>query len=483
MFRRLPFRIVLVCSIISVLLYFFGSRLPNVSAIVPSHIDLTHSGTSHESHVQPAGDDPAVEVVIPPAAPVNTSASQTTPAEEAPSSSTTPSKLSNAPLKVAITETGGSHDEVVAALIHSFGSQPDVKLSTFFLLQRYGITDVVAGFSLASPIPKNNNPDRFLASENEVPDIIVAATCELDALKYEKKLKPLLENPRSFLFCVVHHADRWNKPELERALTPWVEANKVRFLALSSHTAQYLATHGLSKWNVSDLVPEPDVFVPVFPVPLPSDSQEDSEDPSDEQELTFALQGDYDSGRRNYASIFKHLGEFLNSTSDGSDEQAATNQNITLHLLGHGNRPAVPKELAGHIIFDENTNYKDFYSILSRTFTLLPAFATKEYLDRKASSSVPAALIGGTPLVATKEIVEAYSYLSEDVVWLQNGKESEFEVVGRVLKMTAADRRKKSAQCVALRNDLIAGNTELVRAWISDALEGEALEGEDQEQI
>ena len=325
-------------------------------------------------------------------------------------------------LRIAITETGGSHDEVVAALVHAFGSQKDVELSLYMLLKRYKIDEVIRSFgqdTIKSPIKSSFDfPEQF--SETNFPHIVVSATCELDLFGGTVKhgLQYLLEKGQTYLFCVVHHADRWAQQKEEEAIKPWIEKQKVTILTLSPHTADYFRKTGMSGWH-TDAEPIVRYFIPVFPAPLPAANATEQEDG-----LAFALQGDFDPGRRDYGTIFKEFEQFLSPKSGNEVEAGISHQldvadaaNVTLHILGHGDKPSVPETVARHVQFDEGLSYPQYYSLLSRTFALVPAFANSEYLDRKASSSVPAALIGGSPLVASQEILRSYSYLPRDAVW------------------------------------------------------------------
>jgi len=374
-----------------------------------------------------------------------------------------------AAVHITITETGGSHDEVVAALVHSFGSQPHAVIDLYQLLPRYRITDIMAGFTLTNPLPRPRGPQEFIdhGVTKRRPDILVAGTCELDIIKFKDQLTTLLAARKTYLYCVVHHADHWAGEKLESAIRPWVEAGMVDFLTLSPHTGEFLKTQTISKWKTT-AISTIRHFVPLFPVPLPAVP---SGHGNDKEELSFGLQGDYDPTRRDYKSIFVRLGTFLEAASGFSESsgEESGNRNVTMHLLGHGTRPEVPEMVKDHVKFDEQLNYFQFYSIISRTFALLPAFASNEYLDRKASSSVPAALIGGVPLVATQAVLNAYSYIDKEVVWLQGDKESDLDVVGRILKMGPKERRKKKELVRRKCATIVNQNIKTVEIWLEQA--------------
>ncbi len=369
--------------------------------------------------------------------------------------------VSQKPLNIAIAETTGFHDEVVAALVHSFGSRTNSNLSLFQKNQRYGIDKIMQNFKLPKPVPASQKPSMLLADSTTNFDILVLTTCEYDRITFSSQLETLLKEGKTHILCVVHHADHWANEDHENFIAPWVEKGLVDFITLSQHTATYLRETGMSAWKTK--APPIRPFAPVFPVNLPDLPKAVD---ADEEELGFGLQGLYESTRRNYKTIFSHLQNFIDSRS--SERDGKMQSNVTLHLLGQGKHPEVPNTLTSHVSFDESLDYDEYYSILSRTFALLPAFASDDYLDRKASSTVPAGLIGGTPLVATKEIMAAYSYLSEDAVYLQKKGETEFDVIGRVLKDPGTHRIEKMQTVRDTCAELVESNSQLVEGWIKE---------------
>ncbi|KAF1991772.1 hypothetical protein K402DRAFT_388317 [Aulographum hederae CBS 113979] len=446
---------------------------------------LQHVATAHPSTQSPEAQSSQADAKLetPSASPSRVSSVAPS---QSPSAAPSATPVKNKPfgplatdgsIQVYLTETGGSHDEVSAAFIHAFGTVGKVQLQSFLLLQRYGIKEIVQDFNLSSPLPPAKDPGKFRPALLErTPHILIFTTCELDTEKYHEELDQLLEEGHTYLFCVFHHAEKWSGPKYSNWLKPWVEARKISFVALSPHTGHFMEMNSLSAW---DLPVNPAILslTPIFPVKL----LEEPDSTRAHTDLDFALQGDYDPKRRDYATIFKHLSQFLSrgdddnsgggagSESEGEDENANKSE-LKLHLLGHGPHPDVPSTLTSNVAFDERLNYTAFYSILSRTFALLPAFADDDYLDRKASSSVPAALIAGTPIVATKDILNAYSYMRSKWVWFQKQGETDMEVVGRVLSMTREERLEKMKVVREARDQIISDNTKKVTKWVNSAL-------------
>jgi hypothetical protein len=383
-----------------------------------------------------------------------------------PSGSGRPAIEDTGPLSISIIESGGSHDEVSAALIHAFGSHPRAELSLFLLLKRFGISKIIADFNLTSPIVADRSSVGFpkAVEQGARPQILVSATCEADLLNHAASFQTLLADEKTFLFCIIHHADRWVQGKLVDNIQPWVDKQMVHFLGLSSHTAHYFRTEAVQNWPYNATVVV-SYLPPVFPVNLPNATA------TGEEPLTLGMQGDFNAYRRNYTAIFEHLNDVVELTkARTSPSNRTTSQDVALHLLGHGKPPKVPSDIISHVAIDQRLDYPEYYSTLSRTFSVLPAFATTDYLDRKASSSIPAALIAGAPLIASEEILGAYAYLPFDAVWLQYQTESEMDVVRRIVVWSDEEHELKKSKVRKACARLVQRNTELVEDWVKTAV-------------
>jgi hypothetical protein len=388
------------------------------------------------------------------------------PEDEEKEAEATPETCDNVPeiIQVAILETVRAHDEVDAALVHSIASQPNVNLTFYQQDARYGSEKIVNAFGLNYTGPLN--PDHFMGTDKHttIPDFLVLTTSELALRGAPKRLEALLAQGKTRLICIVHHADHWAEEQRKADIRPWVDANMVEFWTLSPHTATFLS-NTIAAWDSNadepwDNPPAPPirVFVPVFPVAAPNATATEKAT----QDLSFAMQGDYDPHRRDYKHIFERLGNFL---AAGEGER-----NVSMHLLGQGQRPSVPENVASHVFFDQGLSYVDFYGLLSKVSAVLPGFASPEYLDRKASSSVPAALIAGTPLVADRRLLAAYAYVEEESVWLQEDGENEFDVVERMLSSTTEQRAEKSEHAKQNAQRIIQGNIRRVGEWFEEGI-------------
>lgn len=70
--------------------------------------------------------------------------------------------------------------------------------------------------------------------------------------------------------------------------------------------------------------------------------------------------------------------------------------------------------------------------MIQGALAVLPAFASPVYLTHKASSSVAAAVICGTPLLADAALLDAYSYLPRSSVFETVAGEREASAMARI---------------------------------------------------
>ncbi len=371
-------------------------------------------------------------------------------------------------LRVAVLESTGWHDEVVAALVYAFGQQPSTALTLYLKAQRYGIDQIYAAFApRASIFPAARIRDHLVRSWMPAPDVIVLATGEWDFAYHTDILHHLFtSSPNTYLLCVVHHAAQWEaqtmRPELLPVLLPWVDAGRITFLTLAPHVAHVLSTVAIPTWhrqvsaaNTSPLAARVETFVPVFPVAGLA-GQRTSIGPG---ETPFAIQGNFDPARRNYDHILSRL---------RSDRQAA---DLTLHLLGSGKDLKLPTEgLEGRVVVDSKLDYLPYYAIIARSVALVPSFATEEYYVERASSTVAASLIAGCPLVASRRLLATYTYLDESVVWVQEEDEDEMDVVIRLgHERSAGERSAKNASVRRRNQELCARSVRQFDQWIRKA--------------
>ncbi|MCJ1274613.1 hypothetical protein MMC21_002410 [Puttea exsequens] len=162
------------------------------------------------------------------------------------------SAIAKRPTKVAIVNTMPDHSEIWAALVHAWGSQPDVELTLFFQPQPFNMQELVNHFKLKISLPDFLYYD-MRALEIYEPDIIIITSCEWDLPNVYNKMEKLREGGQTYFFCVPHitwlwHDDHW----LIDTLTPWVDNEMVTFLPLAPHMPRGFNTphKGFLEWDI-----------------------------------------------------------------------------------------------------------------------------------------------------------------------------------------------------------------------------------------
>lgn len=370
------------------------------------------------------------------------------------------------PITFVVTENQKAHDEVVAPLIQSFSNVPGANFTAIFLsrMDRFGSFEMYRNLELpiAVPAPRDYMKEMVPFVLENPPDFIIATSCGYDTFD---EYAPLLQNAKTHIFCTVHHSDNWKDwffGLFEKKLGDWVKAGRVDFLTLSPHVAKTLPDSLLNWKEVKWLEHFPPIrtFPPVFTFNHPEP------DPLQTDHIEFALQGNYQEDRRNFTRVFEEL-----ERAKQQLESAGTSTKVKLHLVGSGpTKPVVPGQVKEMVQFDENLNYTDFYTTLGGMTAILPAFADEGYFTHKASSSVPASLIAGSPLVATRKLLDAYSYLDESTVWLQKDDQSDFDVLWQVMRKPREERENKGHAVKAAAAALIEKNKAAVTHWVEVAL-------------
>ena len=380
----------------------------------------------------------------------------------------------------------GWHDEVYAAYVHAFLSQPadDVELALFFKEPRWGMPDLLKTFdNLPQSLPEHVYYDIHALDLFE-PDIIVSVSCEYDLRELAERLDVLFERKRTYLFCTAHYADLWDGHHewIEPSLTKWIEEGRVSVLTLSPHVREgfFKPGWGMSPWEslkghkdgesneTSAPIPWPpvEVFVPVFP-PSNNDSMGERQDEDEDEGVSFAIQGGV-TDNRDYSRVMNYLADL--------QQRSTTNNSISdvfLHIIGSGGweasvQDSVPDSVQNQIFFDSNLDYLDYYAYLGAKTALLPAFSKDVYLETISSSSIPASLIGGVPVVATPALLTPHSHLPEGDVYVQEDGETELEAIQRVVQMSDEERRAKTKTVRTMRDRMVKSNAKMVGGWIED---------------
>ncbi|KAJ3045531.1 hypothetical protein HDV00_009188 [Rhizophlyctis rosea] len=376
-----------------------------------------------------------------------------------------PPTRSGSHLRIALINSPLYHAEVVLPLLYAFGHQPNVSLELFEYqkaMNKFGLKPI-----LLSQAPPNSNfkirSPLELQHLEYVPDVAILTTCarDLEVLPWHFVNVSSPKAPREII-CLVHGANEWSKQRSvwRKLADPWVRASRLNFLTLSDHVNDYVADH-LPLWKMS---PRPDSaytptyknkvarLLPAFPPVFHT--------PTSNRTLPYiAIQGNFQSYRRNYTAVFQRMLSHLPTLKQ---------YNASLHLLGSGRRrPRIPAKLKPYVRIHAELDFPPYWNLLAESIAIIPAFANDDYLINRASSTIATSMIAGAPIIAPMEVIDKYQYLTGGdhhaaPSWVQEEGEDEIDTFIRVLKLGEAEWVRMKREVRERRVELVEDNLRVV---------------------
>ncbi|GAA95839.1 uncharacterized protein L969DRAFT_95338 [Mixia osmundae IAM 14324] len=242
--------------------------------------------------------------------------------------------------------------------------------------------------------------------------------------------------------CTIHHADRFTWGDKffgleQRGALKILTLNKAAQTFAYDRSMSYASSAGerggLELSFDSVLIR---AFAPIFPVPglppRPANAELDS----------VVVQGGLSQTKRDYAGIFSDMQGFLeedaslwgyryDASTEMYEEDTSIAQPFKIHLIGSG-RLAVPMNISKIAIVQSGLDYISFYRLINSAQLLMPAFNLEGYLTTMASSSIAAAVLSMTPVLADNRIMRAYSYLNERNAVIKPFDMSDMQAVRRL---------------------------------------------------
>jgi len=211
----------------------------------------------------------------------------------------------------------------------------------------------------------------------------------------------------------------------------WVRRDAIHILTISDHVArllrrnfralaeskdQYLHSAGYEYVKV-------DVFVPLLDLPQ-------TRNHTSSALSHVAVQGNINFDRRDYLGIYADLLVSFKEDPRAWGYLPITGRNpahevdetsplrpFQLHLIGYGDvDPQIPPALSNVIRVHANLDYDKFFLLIQSMDLVLPAFATEQYYEIKASSTMPMSLECNVPILVSQWMRESYSFLDDDRV-------------------------------------------------------------------
>lgn len=216
---------------------------------------------------------------------------------------------------------------------------------------------------------------------------------------------------------------------------------KRRRLRLGQGRSRALRSCQLSSYPAWKRCSKTDPFAPlqIFPLATPGQLRDRHDIPS-----KVVIQGGIVHSRRRYHSIIADLRAAILADPSSWGYHPLTpgyplraidgHPNVfTLHLLGFTADPVdIPVEMANVIVIPGNTDYKTYFDDLATMDLLLPAFASSTYLSSKTSSSIPAGILAGVPILASSLHLKVYEYLQPPAAIPHPSSMTEVEAIRRL---------------------------------------------------
>ena len=308
------------------------------------------------------------------------------------------------------------------------------------------------------------------------PDIVMFVTYPMNPFGHyvEQRAYKLLDelreqqHNRTELILVVHHTDNFWKPYADD-IAPYHPLSKTTFLCLSEHTYKS-AQLDLTKRSEHNRVVVPDssyklkYLYPVFSIDkeigarsVVAHTKPHHQPHSRAKPVNFVIQGNVGgkhSKRRDLAGTVHCLTALIlrDDVNKTTRSLRADSTMVHLDLVGavHG-KLNIPHPLPQiHVQTQSNLAPIDFYSAIARAHFLVASLGSALYATTQATSSIPAALITGVPLVLGADLLALYPCLRDAPMHrlVNNGTECEaIQMAYEISEMQYATARAEVTHC------------------------------------
>ncbi|SNX86956.1 uncharacterized protein MEPE_05665 [Melanopsichium pennsylvanicum] len=366
---------------------------------------------------------------------------------------------------VLLRESEGYHDEVWAPFLTDLASSPYIKTTFSRHYPRWNIVNItdriqfvnsptLQGFGTSNKNEFEIVPQAII--EHKV-DYILDVSCDADLFYRPEYYQRLYHQTNVKLLCVNHDThDYAGALKAYNDVTKlYIDSDRITFIVLSEHVGKALNAQMLKRGSKQITYK---VYIPVLDLPQGIETET-----ADQKGKAFVIQGNLEAGRRDYGTLFQHLREGLAAIPAGTPDS----EQPRLVLIGSGKKLQVPQDLTKNVEIHMNLEYPEFYRTLGRSAVLLPAFGTSEYYTAKASSTINAAIIGGTVIVGNQTMLNSYTFLNDKIVFLTNPGESDVQAAMRYLALDEKTRNERLQYIRKYRHDLIQQNRVLLDELIN----------------
>ena len=381
------------------------------------------------------------------------------------SSVATPVQTTTPALKhVLLRESEGYHDEVCAPLLTDLGSSPYIRTTFSRHYHRWNMPNITDRIQFVNPAHIQGydtneaefdiSPPHLIA--NQI-DYILDVSCDADVYYRPEMYQRIFHDTNVHLLCVDHDTHNWSGAvkKYNEVTRLFIDADRITFIVLSEHVGKALQQQFMARGSKPINY---HVYIPVFDLPQGIEVEN-----SEDKQKAFVIQGNFEPGRRDYNTVFQHLRDGLAALPANTPSE----EKPKLVLIGSGKPPSIPTDLQANIDMHTNLEYPQFYSTLSKSAVLLPAFGSFKYYVEKASSTINAAIIGGTVIIGNQTMLDSYTFLDNNIVFTTNPGESDVQAAIRYLSLDKTTRNNRLKYIREYRHKLIRQNRALLDQLIN----------------
>ena len=170
----------------------------------------------------------------------------------------------------------------------------------------------------------------------------------------------------------------------------------------------------------------------------------------------------YSGFTRSYHELWRRMAEEVGRV--GSRER------VQIHVLGKGglrDSLGIPPAVDKDVIYEERLPYLDFWGKMHNALAIIPAFGSPIYYDSRISSTILASIITSTPLIAEQRLIDTYTFLKSEHVFLRLTGEDEVGAMYRIMgQVPEGEIFKKKQALMDLAKELVASSSKLLSTLI-----------------
>eukprot|EP00199_Chlamydomonas_sp_CCMP681_P001055 CAMPEP_0119116000 /NCGR_PEP_ID=MMETSP1180-20130426/52044_1 /TAXON_ID=3052 ORGANISM="Chlamydomonas cf sp, Strain CCMP681" /NCGR_SAMPLE_ID=MMETSP1180 /ASSEMBLY_ACC=CAM_ASM_000741 /LENGTH=443 /DNA_ID=CAMNT_0007105111 /DNA_START=18 /DNA_END=1349 /DNA_ORIENTATION=+ len=174
---------------------------------------------------------------------------------------------------------------------------------------------------------------------------------------------------------------------------------------------------------------------------------------------------------RDYAKLWTQMVELKAARRAKGRAAKEADPDVRVLVLGKGTREQllIPAEISGDVEHQSHLRYQDFWGRIHRSLALVPAFGMATYYQSRVSSTIGASLTTCTPLIAEQRLLDTYTFLGPEHVFLRLPGESEAVAMYRVASLPEEEVLSRRRALLELREELTRSAEAKFSGWLEEA--------------